>query len=123
MPVDVSQLESLLSDMERAQAALPGLIAGKQIRAMRELLRIARSVVHVQSGRLRDSLYIIQPSIAGEFSESSITATVSYAAHEADKGGDHDYAARTIETGQGIIDQLTDELAELLAAATGAGRG
>lgn len=123
MPVDASQLEALLSDIERSQAALPGQIQGRTIRAMRDLLRVARSVVHVQTGRLRDSLYIIQPSIAGEFTESSIAATVPYAAAEADRGGAHDYPARTIEEGQAIIDQLADDLADLLAAATGAGRG
>lgn len=122
MPVDTSQLESLIADLEQSRAALPGRIAARQVRAMRELLRVARAVVHVQSGDLRDSLYIIQPSIAGDIQESSITSLVSYAEHEADKGGEHDYAARTIDEGAAILDRLTDELAELLAAASGAGR-
>jgi hypothetical protein len=124
MSVDASQLEALLTDLERAQAALPGQIQGRTIRAMRDLLRVARSVVHIQSGRLRDSLYIVQPSALGAFTESSIQSIgVSYAAREADKGGEHDYPARTIAEGQAIIDQLADDLADLLAQATGAGRG
>lgn len=123
MPIDATQLESLLRDIEANRVTLNGAIAGKQIRAMRDLLRVARSVVHVQSGRLRDSLYIIQPSIASEITESSITAMVRYAASEAEKGGEHDYPARTIADGQAILDQLAEDLAELLAAATGAGRG
>lgn len=121
--VDTSHLSDLLRVLEDGQTVLSSRIAGRQIRAMRELLRVARSVVHVRSGRLRDSLYVIAPSLLGDISESSIRATVSYAETEADKGGEHDYPARTIEDGAGVLDQLTDDLAALLeAACTGGGR-
>ena len=117
MSIDVTELERLIAEQEAAIARLPARISGRQVRAMRELLGIARSAVHVQSGHLRDSLAIIQPSLGGEISESSITSTASYAGFEADKGGEHDYPALTIEQGAAALDELMADIAALIEAA------
>lgn len=123
MPIDASDLERLARDLEGAPERLTNQINGRITRAMRLLLAVARGVVHVRSGDLRDSLYIIAPSlIAPDFTESQIAARVFYAEEEADKGGAHDYPARTIEEGAAIIDGLTEDVADLIAAAFGVGR-
>lgn len=123
MPIDASQLDQLERDLLAAQANLEPRIRGRITTAMRQLLAVARGVVHVQSGDLRDSLYIIAPSIvAPEITESDIVARVSYDEQEADKGGAHDYPARTIEEGAAIIDRLTEDVAALIAQAFGVGR-
>lgn len=122
MPIDASQLEDLLRAMEDGRTGLEAKVNGRIVRAMRELLGVARGEVHVQSGDLRDSLYIIQPSVAGDITESNIAARVFYAEQEVDKGGEHDFPARTIEAGAAIIDSLTDDLADLYMAAFGVGR-
>ena len=124
MGIDYAQFEQLARDLEAQQSRLPDRLRGRQIRAMRDLLRVARGVVHVQSGDLRDSLYILEPSTFGEITESAIASDLSYASQEADKGGSHDYPARTIEEGTGVIDQLEDDVADLIADAfTGQGNG
>lgn len=117
MPIDTTQLDQLVRDQAQAASQLENRLNGRINRAMRELLSIARGVVHVQSHDLQNSLYIMQPSTSGEFTESSISARVFYAEQEADKGETHDYAARTIEAGQAIIDRLQNDLAELIAQA------
>lgn len=123
MPFDATEVENLLRQMEDGQTQLQARINGRIVRAMRELLGVARGVVHVRSGDLRDSLYIIAPSVAGDFTESSIASRgVPYAEEEADRGEAHDYPALTIEEGAGIIDGLTEDIADLLVAALGAGR-
>src|SRR5919106_137584 len=114
MPIDAREIESLLRTMEDGQTQLQAQINGRITRAMRDLLGVARGVVHVRSGDLRDSLYIIAPSVAGDITESNIAARVSYAELEADKGGEHDYAARTIEEGAAIIDNLAEDIADLV---------
>src|SRR5262245_22323740 len=123
MPIDASDLDSLERDMLAAQQQLEARIRGRLTTAIRQLLGVARGVVHVRSGDLRDSLYIIQPSlIAPEITESDIAARVFYAEQEADKGGAHDYPARTIEEGAAIIDSLAEDVAALIVQALGAGR-
>lgn len=117
MSVDTSQLEQLARDQQQAAQQLQNRINGRITRAMRQLLGVARGDVHVRSGELRDSLSIVAPSLSGEFTTSNIQSRVSYAELEADKGGAHDYAARTIEDGQAIIDGLTADIAELVALA------
>lgn len=122
MSVGYSQLEQLARDQQQAARQLQNRINGRITRAMRELLSVARGVVHVQSGELRDSLYLIAPSVSGAITESSIGARSAHAEFELEKSGEHDYAARTIEDGQAIIDELTNDIAELVALAF-VGRG
>ena len=122
MSVDYSQLDQLTRDQQAAAAQLQNRINGRINRTMRQLLGVARGEVHVHSGDLRDSLYIIAPSQSGEITESSIAARVVYAEAEADRGDAHDYPARTIAAGASIIDQLEADIAELIAQAF-VGRG
>lgn len=122
MPIDASAIDSLLRDLENGQTQLESKVNGRIIRAMRELLGMARGVVHEKSGDLRDSLFIIAPSaIAPEVTESQIASRLFYAELEADRGGEHDYPARTIEEGAAIIDELAEDLARIYMAAFGVG--
>ena len=120
MSLDATQLEEYLRDLEAGGPQLGPKVTGRQIRAMRELLAVARGVVHVKSSHLRDSLFIMQPSALGELSESTISSTAPYAEEEAARGGAHDYPARTIEAGEGIIEGLQADLENLLLEALGA---
>jgi hypothetical protein len=122
MTIDTSQLESLARDQQQAAQQLQNRINGRINRAMRELLSIARGVVHVRSHDLQNSLYIAAPSIHGEITESNIKARVFYGEIEADRGDEHDYPARTIQDGAAILDELANDVAELIAQAF-VGRG
>src|SRR4051812_2350589 len=101
----MSDLQDLTRDLEQAPARIARQVAGRMVRAQRELLGVARGVVHVQSGDLRDSLYIVAPyDIGAGITEFDVASNLSYAINEVDKGGAHDYVARTLEDGAGIID-------------------
>ena len=108
--------------LAQAEARVEARLRGINIRAARQLLSIARSVVHVQTGRLRDSLHIQGPFDIGTGAlEISIASNVPYAAHEAGKGGEHDYPALALQGGQSIIDQAAEDM-ELAIIAVMEGR-
>lgn len=98
-------------------------IAGIQNEATRKLLRAARAVVHVKSGRLQSNLAIYGPFTVGEgVLESQIAApSVPYADEEVARGGAHDFPAQTLEQGAAIIDQMERGIELMLIEETGAG--
>ncbi len=111
-----SDLADLTRDLEQAPARIARKVAGRMTRAQRELLGAARQVVHVKTGELRDSLYVVSPSYLGaEVSEWAIEARSAHGLYEVERGGAHDYVARTLEDGAGIIDGAAEDLAELVA--------
>lgn len=119
----MSDLQDLTRDLENAPKRIAQQVQGRMIRAQRELLGVARSVVHVKSGELRDSLYIVAPSYIGaEIGEFDVAARSSHGMYEVARGGAHDYVARTLEDGAGVIDGAADDIAELAAQAI-VGRG
>jgi hypothetical protein len=93
---------------ERTEARLRGI----NLRGTRELLKIARNLVHERTGRLKAGLIIEGPyDVASGTLEARVAApTVVYAAEEAKRGGEHDYATRTLEAGQGVIDKVADDM-------------
>lgn len=112
----MSDLQDITRDLEEAPARIARKVQGRMVRAQRELLKVARADVHVRSGDLRDSLYIVAPSYIGaEISEFEIAARASYAPYEVARGGPHDYVARTLEDGAGIIDSAANDIADLVA--------
>lgn len=114
----MSDLADLTRDLEASPARIARQVSGRMIRAQRALLGVARAVVHVVSGDLRDSLSIDPPSYIGaSLSEFGVSARVSYAGFEVAKGGDHDYVARTLEDGAAIIDEAASDIADLVAQA------
>src|SRR6476646_5680648 len=110
----MSDLSDLTRDLENAPARIARLVAGRMTRAQRDLLGVARSVVHVKSGELRDSLYVVAPAYQGaSIGEWEIAARSAHGMYEVERGGAHDYVARTLEDGAGIIDSAADDIAEL----------
>jgi hypothetical protein len=113
----MSDLQDLTRDLEAAPARIAQRVAGRMTRAQRELLGVARRVVHVRTGKLRDSLSIDPPSYVGaDLSEFGVSARVSYAGYEVAKGGEHDYVARTLEEGQAVIDSAANDIADIVAS-------
>lgn len=110
------QLDDLIRQLEQAPQRAANRITSRMIRAQRELLGVARRVVHVRSGNLRDRLAIEPPTVidASE-AEFVVTSTASYADYEAEKGGEHDFATLTLEEGADIIQSATNDVAEILA--------
>jgi hypothetical protein len=118
-----SDLADLIRDLEQAPARIARQVAGRMTRAQRELLSIARGVVHVKSGELRDSLYIVAPVYQGAtVSEWAVAARSAHGPYEVERGGAHDYVAQTLEDGAVVIDETANDIADLVAQAI-VGRG
>lgn len=113
-----SDLRRISRDLRTAEQKADDKLRGINIRASRELLKIARANVHVVSGRLQRGLAVQGPfNVATGTLEAQISApSVPYAAIEAEKGGDHDYAARTLAQGQGVIDDAAEDMEQALIA-------
>src|SRR5690349_19445735 len=113
-----SDLQTLIADLRSAEQRADDKLRGINTRAARDLLKLARSIVHVKSGRLRDGLVIEGPFNVGTGTlEARISApSVPYADEEVARGGAHDYATRTLEDGQGIIDQAAEDMEAALIA-------
>jgi hypothetical protein len=117
-----SDLAEQAARMAAAEARVEARLRGINIRAARQLLAVARSVVHVQTGRLRDSLHVQGPFDIGTGAlEVAIVSNVPYAGKEAARGGEHDYPALTLQSGQSIIDQAAEDM-ELAIIAVMEGR-
>jgi len=99
---------------QRAEAKIRAI----NVRASRELLKVARSVVHVKTGRLRDGLIVEGPFnvASGELVATISAPSVSYADIEAARGGLHDFATRTIAEGASVIDQAAADMEAAIIA-------
>jgi hypothetical protein len=112
-----SDLQTLIRDLRSAETRADDKLRGINIRAARELLKLARSIVHVRSGRLQASLHIEGPFDVGTGTlEARVTSNVPYAEEEVARGSEHDYAARTIDEGQSIIEQAAQDMEQALIA-------
>src|SRR5260221_3190700 len=110
--------QSTFPDYRDAEQKAEARLRAINVRGARDLLKIARRVVHVKSGRLRDGLVVEGPfDIATGTLEARVSApSVPYATIEADRGGAHDFASRTIEEGAGVIDQIAHDMEAAIIA-------
>lgn len=117
-------LDADTEGFDRILARLDGLERAAEVAspAMRQTLQrlatYARGIAHVKTGRLRASLRAEGPvSIGSGILEGLVTPLgVPYAIQEVRRGGEHDYAGRTLTEARGEIDALIAALAEDVAA-------
>lgn len=123
LEIDASALRAVQQQISTAPARIERRVNGRSVTAIRALLNIARRVVHVQSHRLQNSLYIDGPfPTATGTLEAAVKSPLSYADSEVAHGGEHDYPARTIQQAQGELDELARDLELIVIEETGAGR-
>jgi hypothetical protein len=93
---------------------------------LRDTLRLMReragsqynpaALVHVVTGALRDSFRIAGPFNVGRGTlEGAIRPGVPYAIDEIERGGSHDYAARTLTATAGMRAEAAEDLARRVA--------
>ena len=100
-----SNLDQTARSLAGAEQRTENRLRGLNIRGARELLKVARRVVHVRTGRLRDSLFVSGPFDVGSGAfEADVITNVSYAPLEIARGGEHDFVTRALTEGQSIID-------------------
>jgi len=92
---------------EASGRGLEGLISKATARAH----RYATMIVHVDTGRLKNSLFP-RTHGRGNFAYGIVGTNVVYAPYEHDRGGSHAFFARTVdEEGPAIIRQFDEDLA------------
>lgn len=110
--IEVKGLKEVQEKMARLVAAtgagkgLDAIIARATLRAH----RYASMVVHVDTGRLKNSLH---PRVEGKGNNvyGVVGTNVVYAPYEHARGGSHAFFARTIaEDGPGIVRQIREDL-------------
>lgn len=113
-----SDIQKLITDLRSAEQKADDKLRALNVKGIRKLLAIARRVVHVQSGNLRDHLAIAGPFNIGTGTlEARVYAPgVRYAEAEIARGGDHDFATRTLEEGAAAIDETAEEIEQALIA-------
>lgn len=106
-----SNIAQIAADLRTIEQKADAKLRAINTRAGRQILAVARAVVHVQTGRLRDSLRIEGPFdiVSGSF-ELRVVTNVPYAEEEIARGGEHDYATRTVQDSAGIVDQAAEDM-------------
>lgn len=118
MSVEYSNnLPELIESLRIAEQGITQRQHDATARASEQLRRVMQGVSHVKTGAMRDSDIVTGPYLvtSGTF-ETQIGPTVSYAAEEIARGGQHDYASRTLSEGADILDALMDELGGIVIA-------
>lgn len=104
---------------EATEAALTGLLRDTLalMRSRADMQANPTALVHVVSGRLRDSFSIAGPHKVGRGTlEGSIRPGVPYAADEIARGGHHDYVAQTLAASVGLRDAAAARAAAAIVA-------
>lgn len=108
----------LAGKIERATRRLPDKLSDLQAQTTERLLRYRRTVVHVDTGELHESLAAFGPyPIGRDALESRVVAPVKQGIFEELRGGHHASAQRTVAERQRDIQKLADEGAQIVANA------
>lgn len=120
MSVDAGDLDRYLALLETADDQIDRETAAALARTQQALAEYAASIAHRQSGAMAESIHALGPfPLGGGMLESQISSAASYTALELARGGDHDWASRTLEEQAAVLDRLQDETGRIVAALIG----
>ncbi len=115
MPIDASQLERYLDLLEAGGDAIDRDLARALAHATGQLRIYAQSIAHRVTGFMADSMYEIGLSASGAgIIESEIASLASYTLKELDRGGDHDWASRTLAEDAAVLLALELEVSAIV---------
>lgn len=120
MSLDAGDLERYLTLLETADDAIDRDTAAALRRVQEQLAAYAAGIAHRDSGDMADSIHALGPFPLGNgMLESQISSAAPYTVFELARGGDHDWAGRTLEEQAAVLDALQDETGRVVAAAIG----
>lgn len=120
MTVNAADLERYLALLATADATIDVQTAAALRRTQDALAGYAASIAHRVSGQMAESIHAIGPfATSGGMLESQISSAASYTLSELNKGGDHDWASRTLVDQAALLDALADETGRIVAVAIG----
>jgi hypothetical protein len=100
----MATLEQTAADYQRAADEADAVIVGEMTVLLAQLRTYAQSVAHKRTGRMAASLYVDGPVRRVGVIEGAVLPGVAYAENEVAKGGEHDYAGRTLADQAAAID-------------------
>ena len=117
MSVDTSQLEAYLALLQTADARIDRDVARELKKAVdNDFIPLAQGLAHKQSGFMAASIHQLGPfAPGGGILESQISSAASYVENEIGKGGDHDWAQRTVDNATSPLDQLATRVGLIVA--------
>ena len=122
--VDTSQLEAYLRLLETADATINRNAAAALKEAVDDIVELAQSFEHKQSGFMAASTHQLGPfALGGGVLESQIVSAASYVDLEVAKGGDHDWPTLTLKSAESRLASLGDKTGTIVTAALGDDRG
>lgn len=122
MSVDASDLERYLALLQTADETIDQQSAAALARTQQTLSDYAQSIAHRQSGQMANTIHPLGPfAVGGGVLESQIASAASYTLAELDKGGQHDWASRTLVEQSAELDKLQEEAGRIVATAVGGG--
>lgn len=83
--------------IKRLAGSESGPLAQAMTLALNQLHRYASGIVHVDTGRLKNSLFVAPPVQQQNALVGAVATNVEYAIYEHNRGGDHAFFQRTIE--------------------------
>lgn len=120
MSVDARELEAYLRLLETADATINRDNAAALKDTTDQLVETAQDVAHKVSGFMALSIHQLGPfALGGGILESQISSAASYTDIELSKGGDHDWAQRTLDANAAQLDALGAKTETIVAAALG----
>lgn len=102
-------LNQLANDYDEAAREADAVIAQRLIPLLGQLRAYASRIAHKQTGRLARGLRATGPVRRVGVVAGAIVASVAYADNEVQKGGEHDYAGRTLAENAAAIQEWTDD--------------
>jgi hypothetical protein len=122
MSIDTSALERYLDLLEAGGDQIDREAAIELARTVDALATYAQSIAHRKSGFMADSMHQLGPfALGGGILESQIASLAPYTIFVLARGGDADWANRTLLEQAAVLDALQERLGRIVAAATGAG--
>jgi len=117
-------LQAYIQLLQTADGTINARNAELLTEAIDDLKNYGQSIGHRRSGNMDDTMYRLGPFPVEQGTiEASFQSGAEYAELEVARGGDHDWATRTIDEQAERIDQLRRDVEDAaVTALTGAGR-
>lgn len=118
--VDARELEAYLRLLQTADATINRNNALALKETVDGMVELAQSIEHRQSGFMALSTHQLGPfALGGGVLESQISSAASYVELETDKGGEHDWPQRTIDSSESRLAALGHRTETIVSAAIG----
>lgn len=111
-------LDDYITLLQTADATIDAANARLLVEAIEDLKTYAQSIGHRRSGQMDDTMYRLGPfPVAAGVIEASFQSGANYAELEVARGGQHDWATRTIQEQDARILQLELEVTNAVVRA------